>query len=89
MLHSDVTVSNSRTENTIAYPNTSRNVAVSSGNQTGGVNQDLTFGVDVDDVYYEIYTPLSPLNACGAFGFVSPLLLTFGLLALRRRGHGV
>ncbi len=43
--------------------------------------------VGVEDVYWEIVETVVPFYACGMIGLVSPLLLTFGLLALRRRHH--
>lgn len=43
--------------------------------------------VDVDDVYYEVLQTVTPINACGLFGIASPLLLTFGLLVLKRHGR--
>lgn len=41
--------------------------------------------VEVDDVYYEVVQTVVPINACGLFAITSPLLLTFGLLAMKRR----
>lgn len=38
----------------------------------------------VDDAYWEIVHSLTPFNACGLLGFVSPVVLMIGLTALRR-----
>lgn len=60
--------------------------SVAGDEQTTPATAQANSDVDVDDVYYEIVETMTPIGACGALGFVSPLLLSLGLLALKHRG---
>ena len=60
--------------------------SVSCSEQATPATAQANSDVDVEDVYYEVVQTVLPLNACGLLGYVCPLLLTFGLLAMRRRG---
>ena len=55
-----------------------------SDQQDSPVTAQANSSVDVEDVYYEIINSTFPFSTCGAFGLVSPLMIMFGLLALKR-----
>ncbi len=63
--------------------------SVACSEQPAPATAQANANVEVDDVYYEVVQRAVPINACGVFGVVSPMVVTLGLLALRRRGGRV
>lgn len=69
--------------NTSGTP-TITNSKTTDGTGTGTFSSTLSC---LEDVYYEVVQTVAPINACGLFGIVSPGLVMFGLLAMKRRGY--
>ena len=59
--------------------------SVSSAEQATPATAQANADVEVDEVYLEIVNTVTPIGACGMFGFTTPMLLTLGLLAMKRR----
>ncbi|MBN2447966.1 MAG: hypothetical protein JXO22_14640, partial [Phycisphaerae bacterium] len=61
--------------------------SVSSTEQPAPATAEADASVNVEDEYWEVVNTVTPIGACGMFGLVTPLLLTFGLLAMKRHHH--